>query len=142
MTHPARESIDQVRASQAEAAAKLDQERQEANQIVQLELSTLEKFSSLTEAIEEAKERCELAIARMDAAAKPYSPHDAARNIFNNTEQLPVIIGKLANADCLAKRRPGLLMEIKRLSIDAAQERLEAFQNENVSVLRKHGLIA
>jgi Iap family predicted aminopeptidase len=142
MTHPAREIIDQVRASQAEAAAKLDQERQEANQIVQLELSTLEKFSSLTEAIEEAKERCELAIARMDAAAKPYSPHDAARNIFNNTEQLPVIIGKLANADCLAKRRPGLLMEIKRLSIDAAQERLEAFQNENVSVLRKHGLIA
>ena len=134
--------IDQVRAAREEASAKLNQQRLAEEQAVQVQLGVLEQFASLTEAVEEARQRCELAIARMDAAAKPYSPHDAARNIFNNTEQLPVIIGKLANADCLAKRRPGLLMEIKRLSIDAAQERLEAFQNENAAVLKKHGVIA
>src|ERR1035441_2869672 len=134
--------IDRMRASQEEAAAKLEQDRQEANQAVQLELSILEKFASLTEAVEEARQRCELAIAHMDAAAKPYSLHDAARNIYNNTEQLPAIIGRLANADCLAKRRTELLKEIKGPSNHAAQERLEAFQSENAAVLKKHGVIA
>ena len=134
--------IDQVRAAREEASAKLNQQRLAEEQAVQGELGVLEQFVGLMAAVEEARQRCELAFARMDAAAKPYSAHDAARNIYNNTEQLPIIIGKLANADCLAKRRPGLLMEIKRLSIDAAQERLEAFQNENAAVLKKHGVIA
>ena len=134
--------IDQVRAAREEASAKLNQQRLAEEQAVQVQLGVLEQFASLTEAVEEARQRCELAIARMDAAAKPYSAHDAARNIYNNTEQLPIIIGKLANADCLAKRRSELLKEIKRLSIDAAQERLEAFQSENAAVLKKHGVIA
>lgn len=140
--NPVRAVVDQVRAAREETAAKLNQQRLTEEQAVQLELSTLEQFASLTEAVEEARERCELAIARMDSAAKPYSSHDAARNIYNNTEQLPVIIGKLANADCLAKRRPDLLKEIKRLSIDAAQERLREFQSQNAAVLKKHGVIA
>src|ERR1035441_6149204 len=135
---PAREIIDRVRASREEASARLAQQRMVEEEAIQLELSTLEQFARLTEAVEEAGQRYQSTISRMDAAAKPYEIKDAARHIYNNTEQLHVIIGKLADAECLNKRRVKILREVKRLSIDDAEARLAAFKKENSASLKKH----
>lgn len=133
--------VDRLKTGRKEMAEKLELERLAAQEAMQWELATLERFARLNEALVEAKRQFEVVISRMDEAAQPYSVQTAALELCQDWGQLPRVVASLASSRCLTEYRAALLEEIKRQLIGGAEAELSAFREANVDLLKKHGLI-
>ena len=110
---------------------------------MQLELSMIEQFARLVEAVEEAKRSFAVTVERMESASEMQGEvKEAAGALHNNWGLLPAIIARLADQECLGRHRAALLVEIKRLSIGQAESDLSVFLGGNLALLKKHGIVA
>ena len=141
ITNPIRVIVDRVKLSRKEAAEKGEQERLAAQEAVQLELATIEKFARLNEAVIESKRQFEVTFSRMEAESQPYSVQSAAKELCDDWSRLPRVVASLAHSQCLARHKTALLEEMKRQLIGGAEAEVGAFQVANVDLLKKHGLI-
>jgi hypothetical protein len=139
--NPIRAMVDLVKLSRKEAAEKTEQERLAAQEAMQWELATLERFARLNEAVVEAKRQMEVVISRMDEAAQQYTVQSAAQELCQDWSKLPRVVASLASSQCLTRHKAALLEEIKRQLIGGAEAEFGAFQEANADLLKKHGLV-
>jgi hypothetical protein len=139
--NPIRIIVDRVKAGRKELADKVEQERLAAQEAMQWELATLEKFARLNEAVGEAKRQFDVVVSRMDEAAQPYTVQSAALELCDDWARLPRVVASLASSQCLTKHKAALIEEIKRRLIGGAEAEFGVFQEANADLLRKHGLI-
>ena len=140
--NPIRELVDRVKGARKDAAAREEAERLAAQETVRLELSTLERFARLTEAVEESRRAFQVVVSRMEEASRPYSLQMAATELTDDFSRLPRVVNSLASSQCLAKHKAALLAEMKQMIIGQAELELRSFQEANSALLQKHGVIS
>ena len=139
--NPVRTLVDKLKAARKQSAAQEEAERLAAQEAVQLELSTLERYARLVEAVTERKRAFETVTSRMELEAQPYTVQSAAKTLCDNWAQLPLVINSLSASQCVAKHKPALLNELELQLIGGAETELRAFQDANSALLQKHGVI-
>lgn len=142
MINPVRTLIDTIKATRKAASAQEDLQRLAAQEAAQLELVTLETFARLTERLAEAKEGFAITCVRMGEEARKNPVADAAATLDADWKQFGLVISRLASAECLARNKDGILQEMKRLSIGAAEANLKEFGAANAALLKRHGVIS
>src|ERR1017187_2612533 len=113
MTNPVRTLVDKLKAARKQSAAQEEAERLAAADAVQVELSTLERYARLVEAVAENKRAFETVTSRMELEAQPYSVQSAAKELCDDWAHLPRVITALSGSQCLAKHKAALLKEME-----------------------------
>jgi|ERR1035441_8744569 hypothetical protein len=140
--NPIRELVDRVKGARKDAAAREEEARIAAQQTIALELSTLERYARLTEAVEEAKRAFQVVTGLMEAESQPYTVQMGAKELLDDFTRLPRVVTRLASSQYLAKCKAALLKEIEIQLIGGAEAELRAFQEANSGLLQRHGVIS
>jgi hypothetical protein len=140
--NPVRVLVDSLKNKRKEAAVREEAERLAAQEAVQIELSTLERFARLVEAVQEAKRAYQVVVNRMDQECQPYTLQDAGRDLCSDFAHLPRVINSLTASQCLLKHRAALLKEIEIQLVGGAEAELRQFQESNFALLQRHNVVS
>jgi hypothetical protein len=140
--NPIRELVDRVKGTRKQAMAREEAERVAAQNTAQLEISTLERYARLTEAVQEAKRAFGVATDRLEDEARPYTVQMGGAELVDDFTRLPRVVASLASSQCLAKHKAALLKEIETQLVGGAEAELRGFQESNAALLQRHGLIS